>query len=42
MLEEVENAFTEYLPLKNRTGAWFYGILNEILKKYQKEFEDGE
>ena len=29
VLEEVENAFTEYLPLKNRTGAWFYGRLNE-------------
>ena len=42
VLEEVENAFTEYLPLKNRTGAWFYGRLNEILKKYQKEFEDGK
>lgn len=40
VLEEVENAFTEYLPLKNRTGAWFYGRLNEILEKYQKEFED--
>ena len=36
VLEEVENAFTEYLPLKNRTGAWFYGRLNEI----KKEFED--
>ena len=42
VLEEVENTFTEYLPLKNRTGAWFYGRLNEILKKYQKEFEDGK
>lgn len=38
VLEEVENAFTEYLPLKNRTGAWFYGRLNEI----KKEFEDGK
>lgn len=42
VLEEVEDSFTKYLPLRNRTGAWFYGRLNEILKKYQKEFEDGE
>lgn len=40
VLKEVEDAFTQYLPLKNRTGAWFYGRLNEILIKYQKEFED--
>lgn len=40
VLKEVEENFTKYLPLKNRTGAWFYGRLNEILKKYQKEFED--
>lgn len=40
VLKEVEDSFTAYLPLKNRTGAWFYGRLNEILKKYQKEFED--
>ena len=42
VLKEVEDSFTAYLPLKNRTGAWFYGRLNEILKKYQKEFEDGK
>lgn len=36
VLEEVENAFTEYLPLKNRTGAWFYGRLNEIKKEFEK------
>lgn len=36
MLEEVEDSFTAYLPLRNRTGAWFYGRLNEI----KKEFED--
>lgn len=34
VIEEVEDSFTKYLPLKNRTGAWFYGRLNEILKKY--------
>ena len=42
VLKEVEDTFTQYLPLRNRTGAWFYGRLNEILKKYQKEFEDGK
>lgn len=42
VLKEVEDSFTAYLPLRNRTGAWFYGRLNEILKKYQKEFEDGK
>ena len=31
---EIEKYFTEYLPLKYKTGAWFYGKLNEILKKY--------
>ena len=39
VIKEVEENFTKYLPLKNRTGAWFYGRLSEILKKYQKEFE---
>lgn len=39
VIKEVEDSFTKYLPLKNRTGAWFYGRLNEILKKYQKEYE---
>ena len=38
VLKEVEDSFTAYLPLRNRTGAWFYGRLNEI----KKEFEDGE
>lgn len=41
VLKEVEDSFTAYLPLRNRTGAWFYGRLNEILERYQKEFEDG-
>ena len=36
---EVEKNFTEYLPLKYKTGAWFYGKLNEILKKYGGEDE---
>lgn len=40
VLKEVEDTFTQYLPLRNRTGAWFYGRLNEILGRYQKEFED--
>ena len=31
---EVENNFTEYLPLKYKTGAGFYSRLNAILKKY--------
>ena len=42
VIEEVEDSFTAYLPLRNRTGAWFYGRLNKILEKYQKEFEDEE
>ena len=42
VLKEVEDSFTAYLPLRNRTGAWFYGRLNEILERYQKEFEDGK
>ena len=39
VLEEVENAFTEYLPLKNRTGAWFYGRLNGILKNIKRSLK---
>ena len=31
---EVEKNFTEYLPLKYKTGAGFYLRLNAILKKY--------
>ena len=31
---EVEKNFTEYLPLKDKTGAGFYYRLNAILKKY--------
>ena len=31
---EVEKKFTEYLPLKYKTGAGFYLRLNAILKKY--------
>lgn len=34
IVEEVEKNFTEYLPLKDKTGAGFYGRLNAILKKY--------
>lgn len=39
IVEEIEKCFTEYLPLKYRTGAWFYGKLNEILKKFGGENE---
>ena len=39
IVKEVEKNFTEYLPLKYKTGAWFYGKLNEILKKYEVEDE---
>ena len=31
---EVEKNFTEYLPLKYKTGAGLYARINEILKKY--------
>ena len=34
---EVEKNFTEYLPLKDKTGAGFYSRLNAILKKYGGE-----
>lgn len=34
IVREVENNFTEYLPLKDKTGAGFYARLNAILKKY--------
>ena len=36
---EVEKNFTEYLPLKYKTGAGFYSRLNAILKKYGGEDE---
>lgn len=39
IVEDIEKNFTEYLPLKDKTGAWFYGKLNEILKKYGVEDE---
>ena len=39
IVREIEKYFTEYLPLKYKTGAWFYGKLNEILKKYGEEDE---
>ena len=39
IVEEIEKCFTEYLPLKYKTGAWFYGKLNENLKKYGGENE---
>lgn len=35
IIEKVEKAFTEYLPLKDKTGAGFYGKLNKILKGYK-------
>ena len=34
IVEEIEKNFTEYLPLKDKTGAGFYARLNAILKKY--------
>ena len=34
IVEDVEKNFTEYLPLKYKTGAGFYSRLNAILKKY--------
>ena len=37
VLKEVEDSFTKYLPLRNRTGAWFYGRLNEIKKEFENE-----
>ena len=37
IVEEIEKNFTEYLPLKYKTGAGFYSRLNTILKKYGGE-----
>ena len=39
IIDEIEKSFTEYLPLKYKTGAGFYGQLNAILKKYGGEDE---
>lgn len=39
IVEEVEKNFTEYLPLKDKTGAGFYVRLNAILRKYGGENE---
>ena len=39
IVEEIEKNFTEYLPLKDKTGAGFYCRLNAILKKYGGEDE---
>ena len=39
IVEDVEKNFTEYLPLKYKTGAGFYSRLNTILKKYGGEDE---
>ena len=36
---EIEKNFTEYLPLKDKTGAGFYCRLNAILKKYGGKYE---
>lgn len=36
---DVEKCFTEYLPLKDKTGAGFYARLNAILRKYGGENE---
>lgn len=38
-MEDIEKNFTEYLPLKDKTGAGFYSRLNKILKKYGGEDE---
>lgn len=41
IVEEIEKNFTEYLPLKDKTGAGFYCRLNAILKKYgEKEIDN--
>ena len=39
IVEDIEKNFTEYLPLKYKTGAGFYCRLNTILKKYGGEDE---
>ena len=39
IVKEIEKCFTEYLPLKYKTGAGFYSRLNTILKKYGGEDE---
>ena len=39
IVEDIEKNFTEYLPLKYKTGAGFYSRLNSILKKYGWENE---
>ena len=36
---DIEKNFTEYLPLKDKTGAGFYSRLNTILQKYGGEDE---
>lgn len=36
---EIEKNFTEYLPLKDKTGAGFYCRLNAILEKYGGKYE---
>ena len=40
IIDEIEKSFTEYLPLKDKTGAGFYGQLNAILKKYGDKNEN--
>ena len=39
IVKDIEKNFTEYLPLKYKTGAGFYARLNTILKKYGGEDE---
>ena len=39
IVKDIEKNFTEYLPLKDKTGAGFYCRLNAILKKYEGEDE---
>lgn len=39
IVEEIEKNFTEYLPLKDKTGAGFYCRLNAILKNFGGEDE---
>ena len=37
IVEDIEKNFTEYLPLKYKTGAGFYCRLNTILKDYDEK-----
>lgn len=37
IVDEIEQEFTNYLPLRDRTGVGFYGKLNAIRKKYEEK-----